>query len=155
MVHRVAAEGAVGVECAEFDEPSALFRGAHFADFGKVGGATVGEVGGIFLELEGELSFHDVGLESFWTKVADDCVRVADGDLDVRFPFDASAFECGFAFLKYTAHGLEWDAFGAFDCGNGVVEDEAVAVAAEPVVVAFASPLVFWKRLADGGKVEF
>ena len=32
VVHRVAAVG------AEFDEPIALLHGAHFADFGEVGG---------------------------------------------------------------------------------------------------------------------
>ena len=72
------------------------------------------------------------------SEVADDCARVANGDLDVGLEFDACAGEGRFAFLEDAAHGLERASDGFAEAGNGGVENEAIAVAFEPVEVASA-----------------
>ena len=81
-------------------------------------------------------------------KVADDGVRVADGDLDVGFEFDAGSREGGLAFLKDAVHRLESDAVLSSDCGDGEIDHEAVAVPLEPVEIYVSRALVMRKLLA-------
>lgn len=80
---------------------------------------------------------------------------VADGDLDVRFEFDACSAEGGRTFLENATHGLDGDGVFALKKWDCVVEHEAVAVAFEPVVVTAGEALVLRKFLTSGGEGHF
>ena len=89
-------------------------------------------------------------LDSFGAKVADDGARVADGNLDVRFAFDACAIKGGDTFLKNSAHRLECAAFVLLDGGNCGVEHEAISVTFEPIEIASPGGLIFRQCFALG-----
>ena len=72
--------------------------------------------------------------------------------MDVGLEFDACAGEGGFAFLEDAAHGMERASDGFAEAGNGGVENEAIAVALEPVEVASAGRFVFGKMDALNGE---
>ena len=146
MVHRVDGDVAFGGEGSDFDEMGAFFRFGPALEFCTPFGAAAVELFGAD-EWEGIFGsgFHGRGLVKvhfFGAEVADKGSWVADGDLDVGFELDAGTDEGRFAFLKDAAHGVKGAVehrFQARDCG---VQDEAIAVAAEPVEIAFADGFV-------------
>lgn len=68
--------------------------------------------------------------------------------MDVGFEFDAGPAERECAFLEYAAHGLEGAAQVIGDDRQGVVENETVAAALDPVAVLAACLLVERKGAA-------
>lgn len=57
-------------------------------------------------------------------------------DLDVGFQFQARAFKNRLAFLEHSPDGVEHAVQRGLDDWKGVVQDKAVEVALQPIVVA-------------------
>lgn len=64
------------------------------------------------------------------------------------FELDACALERWRAFLEHAAHGVELATPVNLNGGNGILQDEAVALPPQPVTVTDANALIAWQGLA-------